>query len=462
MILKNLIYIYQLEQYDKKRFLSFVYKNIDWFHLSKRGELKRTPRSMLIFFLDILFIVTTEAIVWYFAGVLWAFVALFFFAIFLPFLVIFADILIAPFVFLRKNKMIKNAEKIIRSNKKRGLITIGITGSFGKTNMKNILARVLGEKYKIFAFPGNINTDIGVAQYLIKHTEEVKNADILISEMGAYKKGEIKRICKIIKPRHSIITSIGECHLDRFASFENIVSAKFELANATEKKTFLNTCDENIKKYADREIAGDMDVVKVCGREEAEKMEYLDGFDGISFGYRGNIFTTKLVADYVVDFSIISFKIADELGLSVFEMKNGLKKVDFAPHRLEIIKNKELNRTIIDDSYNGNYAGFLEGLRVLSRANGRKVVLTPGIVELGKKRSRETQEDLAEKYSKSADLVLLIKNENVISIINKFKKLGYNSFKVYETAKEAHNDLANVLKNGDTVIFQNDIPDNYS
>lgn len=462
MILKNLIYIYQLEQYDKKRFLSFVYKNLNWLRLNQRGELKRTPRSMLIFFLDILFIASVAAAVWYFVGALWAFAFLLFSAVFLPFIVIFADILIAPFVLFRKNKIVKDAEKIIRSNKERGLITIGITGSFGKTSMKNILARVLGEKYKIFTFPGNVNTDIGVAQYLIKREEELEGADILISEMGAYGKGEIKKMCGIVQPDYSIITSIGECHLDRFGSLENIISAKFELANATEKKVFLNARDENIEKNADAEVAGNVRVVKARGNKEVENLEYLPDFGGISFEYGGNVFTAKLVADYVADFSVIAFKIAEELGMSVLEMKNGLKKVDFTPHRLEIIRNKELNRTIIDDSYNGNYAGFLAGLRVLSRANGRKVVLTPGIVELGEKRSKETHEDLAKKYSENADLVLLIKNENVIFIINKFKELGYNNFKVYESAKEAHEDLANVLKNGDTVIFQNDVPDNYS
>jgi len=154
-------------------------------------------------------------------------------------------------------------------------------------------------------------------------------------------------------------------------------------------------------------------------------------------------------------------KVAEELDLHISEIKNGIKKIDFVPHRLELLKNKKLDRIIIDDSYNGNYAGFLLGLKILSRTNGRKIVLTPGIVELGEKRSKEVHKLLAEKYSKNVDLVLLIKNKNTDFIACRFEELGFNKYKVYQTAKEAHDDLANVLKNGDTIIFQNDISDNY-
>ena len=108
--------------------------------------------------------------------------------VFLPVIIVFGDIVIAPLVILQKNNIILQAKDFIHSAKKKKLITVGITGSFGKTIAKNILINVLSEKYRVFTFPGNINTDIGVASYILKHKDEVMKADILVSEMGAYKK----------------------------------------------------------------------------------------------------------------------------------------------------------------------------------------------------------------------------------------------------------------------------------
>lgn len=461
MILKNLIYIYQLENYDKKRFLFFAYKNINWLNFSKRGKLDWTIRSGLIFILCGLLIISLAAIIFYFNGLPLLLIFALFCFMFLPIIVVAADILISPLVLFQKNRIVNQAKKIIQNGKRNGLITIGIAGSFGKTGMKNVLVNILGEKYKVFIFPGNINTDIGISRYLIKHQLEAGKANVLVSEMGAYKKGDIKKLCDIVSPDYSITTAIGEAHLERFGSLKNIVSTKFELANASKKKIFLNIRDENIKKYFSSEIDNNIEIIKVHGNKEVKNIKYLENFSGISFEYKGVIFNTKIAANYIIDFSIIAFKIADELKLNILEMKAGLEKTDFVPHRLEVIKNKELNRIIIDDSYNGNYAGFLAGLDILNRARGRKIVLTPGIVELGEKRSKEIHSRLAEKYIKNADLTLLIKNKNTNFIVDKFRKSGYNNFKIYKTAKEAHNDLANILKNGDTIIFQNDITDNY-
>lgn len=461
MILKNLIYIYQLENYNKKRFLFFVYRNLNWFKLSKRGKLNFTIRANLLFLITSGIVFLVAGLVFWLSNLIITIVFLLFLFIILPFIVICSDIIISPLVLFQKNRIIKQAKKIVLQNKERGLITIGITGSFGKTSMRNVLISVLSEKYKIFTFTGNINTDIGVAQYIVNKKDEIANSEILISEMGAYKIGDIKKLCQFIFPDYSVTTAIGESHLDRFGSFENIVSAKFELANLTKLKIFLNICDENVKKYADNKINTKTEIVKVCGKKEIQNFKILDNFKGITFNYNDEEFQTKLIASYVVDFAIIAFKIADELSLSMQEMKDGLKKLDFIPHRLEIIQNKELNRIIINDGYNGNYAGFLEGLNVLSRAKGRKIVLTPGIVELGKEKSKEIHFKLAEKYSKFVDLVLLVKNPDTDFIVEKFKEIGYNKFKVYKITKEAHNDLVNILKNGDTIIFQNDITDNY-
>lgn len=462
MIIQNLLYIYQLEHYDKKRFLKFAYRNMNWFAVQKRATLDWTHRIGLIFSVCVMMISLPAMSIFLLYG-LWSTILLLLCCLLaLPIIIMLADMLIAPLVIGKKNNTLLLAKKVIQEGKRRKLITIGITGSFGKTTLKHILLSILREKYKTFSFPGNINTDIGVANYILKHKEEVLQAEVLIAEMGAYRKGDIKKLCAVVKPDYSLTTALGECHLERFGSFMNIVSAKFELANATEKKAFLNTDDARIKQYAQTMVNQSIDLEKVSSSETASDITSLDNFRGIAFTYQGEIFTTKLVAAYIVNLAVLAFVLAQELGMTVKEIKKGFEKVNYMKHRLEIMRNEAESRIVIDDSYNGNYDGFLAGLAVLEQAKGRKVVLTPGIVELGAKRSEEVHTDLAKKYATKVDLLLLVKNKNTEYIVKALRKIGYNAFKVYDTTQEAHNDLANVLENGDTILFQNDITDNYT
>ena len=462
MIIQNLLYIYQLEHYDKKRFLAFAYKNINWLNVRKRTTLDWTHRIGLIFSVCLAIIMLPVMIVFLIYGLQSTVLLLLCCLVLLPVLLVFADVLIAPLVIIKKNNTLLLAKKVIQEGKRRNLVTVGITGSFGKTSLKHILLSVLQEKYKTFSFPGNINTDIGIANYILKHKEEVMQAEVLIAEMGAYKKGDIKKLCAVVKPEYSLTTALGECHLERFGSFMNIVSTKFELANATKKKAFLNIDDTHIKRYAPTMINQSINVAKVSSNESVSDIKSLDNFEGVAFIYQGETFSTKLVATYVVNLATLAFALAQEIGMSIKEIKRGFEQVKYMKHRLEIIRNKTENRVVIDDSYNGNYEGFLAGLAVLERAKGRKVVLTPGIVELGTKRSKEVHTDLAKKYATKVDLLLLVKNKNTEYIVRALRKIGYNAFKVYDITQEAHDDLANILENGDTILFQNDITDNYT
>ena len=414
----------------------------------------------MIFSVCVMLILLPTMIVFFFSSVwVWVLVAC---IVLLPVLLVLADVLISPFVLMRKNNIVLSARQVVQEGKRNKLVTVGITGSFGKTSLKHILMSVLQEKYTVFSFPGNINTDVGVAQYILQHKKAVSEADVLVAEMGAYKKGDIKKLCAVVQPDYSLTTAIGECHLERFGSFMNIVSAKFELANATKKKAFLNMDDPHVKQYAPTKVRQSVDTVPVSAVTTMSKVESLDKFAGISFQYEGETFTTKLVAEYVTRLAALAFALARELGMSVKEMQQGFAKVAYMPHRLEIMRNEAEDRVVIDDSYNGNYDGFLAGLAVLRRAKGRKVVLTPGIVELGVKRSEQVHTELAQNYATDVDLLLLVKNKNTEYTIRALRKIGYNAFKVYGTTEEAHNDLPNVLKRGDTILFQNDITDNYT
>ena len=104
---------------------------------------------------------------------------------------------------------------------------IGITGSYGKTSSKNILSDILNIKYNALPTPRNLNTYNGLIMTVNNHL--TKFHDIFIAEMGAYVKGEIKGLCKLVHPKYGILTRIGTAHLETFGSEQNIIDGKFEL-----------------------------------------------------------------------------------------------------------------------------------------------------------------------------------------------------------------------------------------
>jgi UDP-N-acetylmuramoyl-tripeptide--D-alanyl-D-alanine ligase len=304
----------------------------------------------------------------------------------------------------------------------------------------------------------NINTDIGIADFILKNSKMFLENEIFIVEMGAYKKGEIKKLCDLVEPDYAILTGINESHLERFGSLENIISAKFELPQEAKKTVVLNFDDENIlKNYARfklKEFIG-------TSKSEAKNVRILDNYSGLEFELEGAMFRTKLLAQHNIALILLASRVAQKLGMTTIEISHGVGKIEYVPHRLEPIYNEMTKVWVIDDSYNGNFDGIASGLEVLKRAAGRRIVLTPGLVELGEK-SVEVHEKIGQLYAQSGiDLILLIKSPNSGYITKGLEEKGFKNYRVYSSSQEAHADLSNVVKSGDTIIFQNDLPDNY-
>jgi UDP-N-acetylmuramoyl-tripeptide--D-alanyl-D-alanine ligase len=191
------------------------------------------------------------------------------------------------------------------------------------------------------------------------------------------------------------------------------------------------------------------------------ELNVLPNFTGLSFKYDGLTFSTKLLAKHNVILMAMALSLAKELGLGLNKAVAPLAAMPIIKNRLEPIWNNASRLLVIDDSYNGNFDGFKSGLEVLDRAQGRRLVITPGLVELGDKKEERHQEIARLYAAKKIDLVLLIKNSATAYIAAEFQKIGFLNFKEYPDAISAHQDLANVLQAGDTIIFQNDWPDNY-
>lgn len=455
MIIRNLIYILQGESYSLRRFLFFVYNNYYWWKLEQRQKIDWTIKVKLIYVSNLVFlcllIIFLFSTLSFWSLILWPIIY-----VLLPIIISILYLIIAPLDYLLKSLLIRRARKALKSHSK--LRVIGITGSYGKTSVKEILFTILSSKFKVIETPDNINTDLGIAKFIINNGVGLAQADFFIVEMGAYHRGDIAKICDLATPDYSILTGINESHLERFGNLENTIFAKFELVEHTNKLSVLNFNDENIRNNYHR-----FKINEVIGLDNAvaSNIELLPNFSGLSFVFNGQNFTTKLLAKHNIDLIILALTLAQRLGVDNDEALRAVSELNYVKHRLQPIFNNFSQVLVIDDSYNGNFQGFISGLEVLSRANGRKLIITPGLVELANKTEIRHRE-IANLYIKyKIDLVLLIKNSSTKFIIDEFQKKAFNNYRVYINSQEAHNSLKDILKAGDTIIFQNDWPDNY-
>ena len=284
-------------------------------------------------------------------------------------------------------RLAKNKLKSMQSLK-----VVGITGSYGKTSSKNILNDILNVKFNSLATPKSINTFNGLM--IIINNKLSKFDEVFIAEMGAYVKGEIKGLCKLVNPKYGIITSIGTAHLETFGSEQNIIDGKMELIEhlPSDGVGVLNKDDEKQRNYKIKKkdhckvlwIGIDSDKVDV--RASNIKCSY----KGTSFDVwfkdkeKSYSFETKLLGKHNVYNILSAIALGYEFGITIKELQQAVKKVHPVEHRLEIKKFPKFYQ--IDDAYNSNPVGAKGALDVLNLMNGLKVVVTPGMIELGEKK----------------------------------------------------------------------------
>ena len=455
MLLRNLIYILQLNLYETKKFLRFAYTHLTWWKLEKRAALVWTNKVRLIYSVTA-FLLAVVAIFSFWKFWLGSLAIVSLEIVMLPFFVSLANILIGPLDKYLKNKLIARAKDILR--KYDDVVVIGIAGSYGKTSTREIMATILEEKFRTFKLTENINTDVGIADFIVKNPGFLRNNKIFIVEMGAYQIGDIKNICELVRPEYAILTGVNESHLERFSSLENIIQAKFELPQETRNMSVLNLDDENIRKNYSR---FNLKNISMVSQDEIGNIESQKNFSGLKFEIAGVNFKTKLLAKHNVSLILLAAKIAKELGMTMEEVASAVEKIEYIPHRIEPIYNSQTNVWVIDDSYNGNFAGIMCGLEVLALSTGRKLVLTPGLVELGKK-TKEVHNRIGRLYAKNKiDLVMLVKSPAAPHIIAGMEGEGFRNYQVFNSTEAAHAALPQIIRNGDTIIFQNDLPDNY-
>jgi len=366
------------------------------------------------------------------------------------------------------------------------LKVIGITGSFGKTSTKNIFYQLLtiregrsvppiskGLSNKTYKTPKSFNTLFGIAKAIDYELND--QYDYFICEMGAYKRGEIKELCQMVPPDIAVLTGINEQHLERFSSQKNTVSAKFEIlenlkpngigvVNLDSKlvRDNINKTDRKLYGYSLDNNTNDecIDTLRVgeWGIKSAGQL-YVTTFTLI---YKDKKYSgeTKLLGKSHLNNILAATMTALLLGEKITPLLDKIKELKQIPHRLELKSDRGIN--VIDDTYSSNPDGFKEALTVLSSFEGKKILITPGIVELGK-RSNTIHKELGEKAADVCDEIVLVgKSQMTKSLKEGIRENDFKGkIKEVKGDKEVQKYIKYKVKPGSTILLENDLPDQY-
>lgn len=361
----------------------------------------------------------------------------------------------------------KSAQNKIKQ--REDLTVIGITGSFGKTSTKFIVGTILSSKFNVLNTPESYNTPMGLSK-VINNSLNDKH-DVFVAEMGAKVLGEIREVAELAQPNIGILTSIGPVHIETFKNIDNIMKTKYELVEQlpTDGVAVFNYDNEYIQKLADKTFKEKM----LYGLEDVEKLDlYADEIEvsekGSSFNLKdkaGNSIrcTTRLLGRHNIYNLLAGACAGIIMGLSLEEISQGIKKVEPVEHRLNVIE--AVNGVIIiDDAFNSNPIGTKAALEVLGEfKEGNKIVITPGMIELGDMEESANRE-FGVNMAKVCDYVILIGEKRTMPIYEGLIETGFNSSNIFRVnnLNDATTQLGKLTKPKDVVLFENDLPDNYS
>ena len=278
---------------------------------------------------------------------------------------------------------------------------IGITGSYGKTATKILLAHVLSQKYSVFLPPRSHNTVFSISKSILN---EYKNQEIAVIEYAAYKKGEIARLAAQIKPEVAVLTGLAEQHLGLFGSLQKIIEAKSELVAALPASGLVYCANAESYKIVEQRF-NEKQIFKVY--EESELKAKLSKLGTVIVMLDGEEVETKLVGLQYFDTIRTVWQIAQDWGVSkdkfkkalvTFEPTTGFTKMITGSGRLKGVQ-------ILDDGGTSNPAGFAAAITLAAEIPAsQKILVTSGIVDLGE-RSESIHTELAQKAAKVFDQV---------------------------------------------------------
>jgi len=364
----------------------------------------------------------------------------------LPALVDLALTILGPIERRIGDQWVEQAAARLRSS---GARVVAITGSYGKTTTKGYAAHLLAGTKRVVASPASFNNRLGLARAV--NEQLVPGTEVFIAEMGTYGPGEIAALCQWIQPEVAAIVAIGPVHLERFRSEDRIVAAKSEILDRA--RIGVIAVDNPLLANLANQRRGELELITVGA--EMERVTIQDGSLLVDGAVVGQVPGSVMAIDLCV-----AVGICIALGVEAAAIAPRLEDLPRPEHRLTLEESGSGVR-IIDDTYNSNPAGANAALdRLAEVANaGRTAVVTPGMVELGSRQDSEN-EGFARRAADEVDYLLIVGSTNRKSLLRGSAN-GSASVTVVATRDDAVTWVRENLAEGDTVLYENDLPDHY-
>lgn len=373
-----------------------------------------------------------------------------------PYILCLANACESVFENARNKKFVKRAGQVLDESK---IIKVGIVGSYAKTSVKNILSTILRERYLVVATPLSYNTPMGIA--LTVESEEFSSAQVFIAEMGARKQGDIAELCQLVQPDYAIFTGVCAQHIASFGSEENVLKEKSNILTCGAKTV---VCDRELQQRIDGLALENVSARKVVDFAQAVK-EYRmqDGKSSFTLVLGGKELhvMTALLGLHNAENIALAATLAYQMGFSVEEIASGIAKILPVEHRLQLLKS-ERGVYILDDGYNCNARGAKNAIDVLSAFDGKKMIVTPGIVECGILEEKINGDLGRTIAAANLDCVVLV-GDTLVGCVKKGYVDGGGDLQklfVVPTLEKASVHFTK-LQAGDCVLFLNDLPDVY-
>ena len=463
------LHIFQLDEYSVSKFLKWIVTHFFTRTVANKKPLVWTQKAKSICYLAILLSLLDIFILTLFLKLTGLIISILL-ATQAYIFILLAYFLLLPLETYKKNKIKNLTEEKILSLQKKKLKVIGITGSYGKTSVKEFLYQILKTKYKVLKTPESYNTPQGIAKVVDLELDD--SYDYFICEMGAYRIGEIKEICHIVHPTYGILTGINEQHLETFGSLENTTKGKFELIDALPKDGFgiVNTANKRIREeYLTHNKNNNI----FPYGEKSQEFSFNDSGTLFElplkikhkdrFMYKNYNAKTKLLGTANIENITAAATMASLLDMEPQLILKAIEELVSVPHRLEF--KSQGNMTIIDDAYNSNYDGFRNAIEVLGtysfRQNRSKILVTPGIVDLGSE-TIKIHKDLGKEISRvsTIDYIILVgKSDRTRGL----KEGIEDKEKIIEidSIRDVWSTIEKLKVKHPVVLLENDLPDNY-
>lgn len=334
-------------------------------------------------------------------------------------------------------------------------VVVGITGSYGKTSTKTFLATILSKRYRVWATPGSVNTLVGVARLVARSGADY---DVMIVEMGAYREGEIRAICDLVRPRIGVLTAVAEQHLALFGSVERTLEAKFELIEAlpADGLAVLNGDDARIRARSGglpvrRSFYSASGPADVWAKDIAVSRDALEFT--VVYGQEEARLRCRLLGRQNVEPLLAATSVALGLGMTLGDVSEAAKAIEPVRRTMEPVR-LPAGVTCIDDTFSASRAAILAALEFLAEAPAtRRFIVISGVPELAEL-TRPVHEEIGARMREVCDRMIAINGDFAGYYESAMDEGARNGRFFVEPDPDRAVELLGDLHEGDVVLFE--------